>query len=76
DAGYAAARAYLDALLRELGLEGSYEAFENPSFTKGRAATFDAAPLSGTIGELHPEVIVGFGLDHPVAIVEVTLSKV
>lgn len=75
DAGYAAARAYLDALLRELGFEATYAPLERPSFTAGRAATFDASSLSGTIGELHPEVVDGFGLDHPVALVEVVLFR-
>ena len=76
DAGYATARAYLDALLRELGAEGVYVPFDSPSFTPGRAATFVAQDFRGTIGELHPSVVVGFGLDHPVAIVEITLADI
>jgi phenylalanyl-tRNA synthetase beta chain len=76
DAGYASARSYLDSLLRELGAEGTFTATQEACFTPGRAATFEAPPFHGKLGELHPEVIVGFGLDHPVAIVEVTLSHI
>jgi phenylalanyl-tRNA synthetase beta chain len=75
DAGYAAARSYLDAMLREMGVEATYAVSEDSWFTPGRAAHFQAGPFEGRLGELHPEVIVGFGLDHPVAIVEVTLGS-
>jgi len=76
DAGYATARANLDALLRELGAEATYAPLDHPSFTAGRAATFTAGTFSGQLGELHPEVVTGFGLDHPTALVEVTLGEV
>ncbi|MCU0691788.1 MAG: phenylalanine--tRNA ligase subunit beta [Polyangiaceae bacterium] len=75
-AGYASARAYLDALLRELGAEGTYAPLEHPSFTPGRVAQFHAGAFQGMLGELHPGVIVDFGLDHPVAIVQVTLATI
>jgi phenylalanyl-tRNA synthetase beta chain len=76
DAGYATARANLDALLRELGEEATYSPLEHPSFTVGRAATFTTDSFSGRLGELHPEVVLAFGLDHPTALVEVTISNI
>jgi phenylalanyl-tRNA synthetase beta chain len=76
DAGYASARSYLDALLRELGAEPTYAPLEHASFTSGRAASFEAGPFRGKLGELHPAVVDAFGLDHPVALVEVTLSGI
>lgn len=78
DVGYATARSNLDALLRELGIDVVYEKVEHGSFTSGRVASFAAKEgvLRGLIGELHPEVIVGFGLDHPVSIVEMTISAI
>jgi phenylalanyl-tRNA synthetase beta chain len=75
DAGYATARSYLDALLREMGQQAKYAPTQEPWFTVGRAATFCAGPFQGRIGELHPEVVVGFGLDHPVSMIEVTLGS-
>ncbi|MCL2823775.1 MAG: hypothetical protein FWD57_07275, partial [Polyangiaceae bacterium] len=74
DAGYAGARSYLDSLLRELGFEAVFSAAELPWFVPGRSATFAAGDFEGFIGELHPEVTVGFGLDHPVAVVEMRLA--
>lgn len=76
EAGYATARANLDALLRELGVEASYTPLDHPSFTTGRAAQFTTGSMSGRLGELHPEVVVAFGLDHPTALVEVTLTDI
>ena len=77
EAGYASARACLDALLRELGAtDVRYTALEHGSFTAGRCARFDAGGLSGIIGEIHPEVIVGCGLSYPIALVEITLAVV
>ncbi len=79
ESGYATVRAYVDALLRELGLEGKYEPIEHGSFTSGRVARFTTGKRSlvtGVLGELHPEVITGFGMDHPVALAEVTLARV
>jgi phenylalanyl-tRNA synthetase beta chain len=76
-AGYASIRAVVDALLFELGMSGRYEAGEEPSFSEGRAARVTAdRNIRGQLGELHPEVITGFGLDHPVALAELCLSRV
>ncbi|HNS95862.1 MAG TPA: phenylalanine--tRNA ligase subunit beta [Polyangiaceae bacterium] len=75
DAGYATARSILDAMLREMGVEAAYSATQQPWFTAGRAARFQAGSFEGILGELHPEVILAFGLDHPVALVEVTLGS-
>jgi phenylalanyl-tRNA synthetase beta chain len=77
DAGYAVARATLDAMLRELGLVAKYEAVEHPTFTTGRVARFTTGTaVQGVIGEVHPEVVVGFGLEYPISLVEMTVSPV
>ncbi|MBW2526001.1 MAG: phenylalanine--tRNA ligase subunit beta [Deltaproteobacteria bacterium] len=76
DAGYASARSTLDAMLRELGETATYTALDCATFIAGRAASFESEGLKGMLGELHPEVIVGFGLDHPIALVEVALATI
>jgi phenylalanyl-tRNA synthetase beta chain len=77
EAGYASVRAVLDALLRELGLTGVYSAKDHPSFTPGRCAAVSAGQeIHGLLGELYTEVITNFGLDHPVALAELTLCRV
>lgn len=76
EAGYASVRSLLDALLRELGETGTFVPCHEPCFMEGRAATFTAGSIRGKLGELHPEVILSFGLDHPVALVELTLTEI
>jgi len=67
-------RAIAEALLRELGITYEFRAMEHPSFIDGRAAEFLVKNKRiGIIGELHPEVILGFELEHPVAAFELDL---
>jgi phenylalanyl-tRNA synthetase beta chain len=76
-AGYASIRAVVDALLFELGKTGEFAAEENPSFISGRVARVTADEvIHGRLGELHPEVLTGFGLDYPVALAEICLARV
>lgn len=74
EAGYAQARSVLDALLRELGIEATVFATQHPSFVPGRVAGLAAGDVEGLIGEVHPEALVAFGLDQPVALVEMRLK--
>lgn len=73
DAGYASVRSTLDALLRELGLDATIRATEHPSFVPGRVAQLRGSTIEGLIGEIHPEALIAFGLDQPVALIEVRL---
>jgi phenylalanyl-tRNA synthetase beta chain len=67
-------RAIAEALLRELGITCEFRAIEHPSFIEGRAAEFLVKNKRiGIIGELHPDVILGFELEHPVAAFEFDL---
>lgn len=77
DSGYATARSVMDALLRELGWKGEYTAIKDPTFVEGRVAAFimDGKAI-GVLGEVHPEVLINFGLTHPVALAELTLQRV
>lgn len=77
EAGYSTIRSVLDALLRELGSGATYRPMESPSFVPGRAATFQGQDgLTGTLGELHPQVLENFGLGMPVGICELTLHRI
>ncbi|HVT29738.1 MAG TPA: phenylalanine--tRNA ligase subunit beta [Lacipirellulaceae bacterium] len=77
ESGYATARSTIDALLRELGWDAEYTAIEHPTFVPGRAASFSVndQPI-GILGEVHPEVLINFGLTYPVALAELTLQRV
>lgn len=77
DAGFATARATVDAVLREYGVTGTFRADERPTFLPGRCACVATDKgMSGYLGELHPEVITGFGLEHPVVVGEIALCPI
>ncbi len=77
EASYASLRSVVDALLYELQLSGNYAAIDHPSFIPGRVANvITGGEVSGFLGELHPEVILEFGLDHPVAIADLKILNV
>jgi len=69
-------KAIAEALLRELGIAWEVEPIDHPSFLEGRAAEIIVAGRRlGMVGELHPEVILGFELEHPVAAFELDLPR-
>lgn len=76
EAGFTNIKAVAEALLRELGITYEVEATEHPSFLEGRAAEFIVnGKRLGIVGELHPEVILGFELGYPVAAFELDLPS-
>ena len=77
EAGYASIRSAVDALLFELGAPAEYEVVEHASFIDGRVASVNRDDtFRGHLGELHPEVLIGFGLEYPVALAEIVVSRV
>ncbi|WP_175517359.1 phenylalanine--tRNA ligase subunit beta [Planctomicrobium piriforme] len=77
EASYASLRSIVDALLFELQRTGIYAAVAHESFIPGRVAQLSSdGEVSGVLGELHPEVIVEFGLDHPVAIADLKIMNI
>ena len=77
EASYASIRSVIDALLYEMQLDGNYSVSEHVSFIPGRVADIETGTeVAGVLGELHPEVITNFGLDHPVTIAELTVMQI
>ena len=77
EASYASIRAVVDALLYELGLTGEYAACDHPAFIPGRVAQLTTGTdVEGVLGEVHPEAITNFGLDHPVALAELNVRRI
>ncbi|MFQ6129734.1 MAG: phenylalanine--tRNA ligase subunit beta [Candidatus Hadarchaeaceae archaeon] len=73
--GFTYIKAVAEALLRELGIVHKVRPIEHSSFLEGRAAEFVSDGRSlGIVGEIHPEVILGFELEHPVATFEFDLG--
>lgn len=75
DATYEDAKARLQALCRDFELKLDTPATEHPSFIPGRVAAvvIDDEDV-GVIGEIHPEVLVEYDLELPVAAFEFDLS--
>ncbi len=68
-------KAVAEALLRELRISWRVKPIDHPSFLEGRAAEFlTKGKHLGILGEIHPEVILGFELEYPVAAFELDLS--
>jgi phenylalanyl-tRNA synthetase beta chain len=77
--GYAAARAAVDAVVRELQLaDGAALAYRPASarlFLPGRGAEVLARGRRiGLVGEVHPEVLERFRIVHPVAVAELLVD--
>lgn len=73
--GFTYLKAVAEALLRELGRKWELKPTWHPSFIDGRVAEFTSnGKKIGIVGELHPEVITGFELEHPIAAFEIDLT--
>ncbi len=73
---YTYARSVVGAVLREFRLEWEIDSFTHPSFLEKRAAKIVAdGERKGFVGEVHPEVITNFELEHPVVAFELDLPQ-
>lgn len=78
-ANFAEIKSVVDAVLNELGLHDAelVDSTDGAFFEYGRRADIvKDGTYIGVFGELHPEVITNFGLDHPVVGFEVDLRSV
>jgi phenylalanyl-tRNA synthetase beta chain len=75
-ASFTEAKALLQALLRDLGVEDyRVEPLEDPAFIPGRCASVViSGERVGVFGEIHPEVLENFELEYPVAALELDVE--
>jgi phenylalanyl-tRNA synthetase beta chain len=66
----------LKALALNLGRKLQLEPQDHPAFIKGRCGSIIMGDDVGIIGELHPEVLIGFDLEIPVACFELDLGRI
>jgi len=67
----------VEALGRVLGVDLAIKRFEHDSFISGRCAQIISdGRRVGFFGELHPEVLSGFGVEEPVLAFETDLSMI
>ncbi|HUV79898.1 MAG TPA: phenylalanine--tRNA ligase subunit beta [Candidatus Bathyarchaeia archaeon] len=78
NANFAEVKSVVDAVLKEMGVDDAevVDSDDGAFFEYGRRADIiKDGKYMGVFGELHPEVITNFGLDHPVVGFEVDISS-
>lgn len=66
-ANFTEIQAITDAVLRERKIEYTIQESNDPAFIEGRRAdVIIKGEKAGVFGEIHPEVISNFGLEHPI----------
>ncbi len=68
--------AVVDAVLRELRMQYEVKESKDKAFIEGRCADIVTNTKIGVLGEFHPEVILNFGLEHPIIGFELKLNSV
>jgi phenylalanyl-tRNA synthetase beta chain len=74
DADFTEIKQILEAVFRAFGKELEFKEIDHPSFISGRCAKviLDGEEL-GIIGEIHPKILMNWGLEQPVAAFEVKI---
>ena len=76
EASFTEARALVDALLLNLGLQHRVVELDHGSFLEGRAAAILVGEeQAGIVGELHPQVLENWGIQNPAAAFELDAKK-
>ena len=65
----------LDTLMQSLGIAYQLRKTEHNSFMPGRVAEIYAGSKTGTIGEIHPQVLQNWNLEKPVIAFEIDVTK-
>ncbi len=74
-ADFAEIKSIAESVMRELRTEFTIEEANDPAFLEGRRAYIKVDDKRiGTFGEIHPDVILSFGLDQPVVAFELNIS--
>jgi len=75
EASFTEARASVDALLLNLGLQHRVVELDHGSFLEGRAASVLVGEAhAGILGELHPQVLENWGIQNPAAAFELNVQ--
>jgi len=76
-AGFTEIKSLVQGLMRDVGASYEIEAAEDPNFIDGRCAAVRIGDArAGTFGEVHPRVIAGYQLGHPVAAFELDVAGI
>ncbi len=76
-ANFAELRSYVQAVMRELGVEWDVKDLSDPAFIEGRQGEILVGGKSvGVFGEVHPQVLENFGIPNPVVAFEIELDSI
>jgi phenylalanyl-tRNA synthetase beta chain len=76
-ANFSELRSYVQAVMRELGVEWDVREAKDPAFIEGRQGEILVEGKSvGIFGEIHPEVLENFGIPNPVVAFEIELDEI
>ena len=74
-ANFTECKGYVEAILRNLGMHLSIKELDHPGFIAGRCATITNKNTEiGWLGELHPQTIQAFELEHPIIAFELNCT--
>ncbi|MFH1224516.1 MAG: phenylalanine--tRNA ligase subunit beta [Candidatus Diapherotrites archaeon] len=73
DADFTKIKSHLDAVCKAMGRKYSLKERAEPFLEKGRSAEIHAGNKRGIIGELNKETLKNFGLEMPVAVLEMEI---
>ncbi|RJS94596.1 phenylalanine--tRNA ligase subunit beta [Candidatus Bathyarchaeota archaeon] len=76
NANFTEAKAQLDALLSNLGINYHLEEVKHESFIEGRVGEIVLGDRdAGIIGEIHPQVLQNWGLENPASAFEISVDE-
>jgi phenylalanyl-tRNA synthetase beta chain len=74
-ANFTECKGYVEAILRNLGIKLTIEEYSHPAFIPGRCAKLLINSTQiGWLGELHPQTIQSFELEHPTIAFEINCN--
>jgi phenylalanyl-tRNA synthetase beta chain len=76
-ANFSELRSYVQAVMRELGVEWDVREAKDPAFIEGRQGEILVGGKGvGVFGEIHPQVLENFGIPNPVVAFEIELDSI
>lgn len=71
-ANFTECKSFVEAIMRDIGIKYDIKDFNHPGFVNGRCATVVVNKKNvGFFGELHPQTISNFSLEHPIIAFEI-----
>jgi phenylalanyl-tRNA synthetase beta chain len=71
-ANFTECKSYVEAIMRDIGISYEIKDFSHPGFVNGRCAAIIVNNNNvGFFGELHPQTISNFSLEHPIIALEI-----